>query len=145
MWEQADWNTRTHQNDGGKRQTTVASFKTRSFSCPCTVTLVYWRENNRHEQCDNTTRVTQNARNIKPGHWSFLGPEDEDLWYGSLTNKPDGQWDANSGDYDTRIRQERTLCILVLISIVRRRAGSVAEENRFDSLQCKKRVLRRCS
>ena len=51
--------------------------------------IVFWKKNNKNECCDSATRVAQYAQNFKPGHWSFLGLEEEDTWYGSLINKLD--------------------------------------------------------
>ena len=71
--------------------------------------------------CDNARRVAKYAPQFQPGHWSFLGLGDEDMWYGSLINKLNEN-ELNGEEFDTRIRQEWALCIQVLISIVERRA-----------------------
>ena len=39
-------------------------------------------------------RVAQFAENFKPGQRSFLGPGDEERWYGSLIKKPHGEWNS---------------------------------------------------
>ena len=56
----------------------------------------YWRTSNRNECCDNAPRVAQYILTFKPGHWSFLGRGDENNWYGSLANKPDGEGDSTT-------------------------------------------------
>ena len=61
------------------------------FMSMCTDS-VYWKQNNRNDCCDNATRAAQHAQNFKPGHWSSLGPGDEDKWYRSLINKLTGKW-----------------------------------------------------
>ena len=56
--------------------------------------IEYWKKNNRNECCDSAKRVAQFAQNFKPGQWSFLDPGDEETWYGSLIDKPHGEWNS---------------------------------------------------
>ena len=58
--------------------------------------IVYCTRNNKNECCDNATCVAQYAQNFKPRHWFFLGPGDENKWYGSFINKPDGKWNSTA-------------------------------------------------
>ena len=46
--------------------------------------------------CDNARRVAQFAENFKPGELSFLASGNEEKWYGSLINKPDGEWNSTA-------------------------------------------------
>ena len=54
-------------------------------------------QNGNAEKCkENATHVASLARDIEPGRWSFLGPGDEKLWYGSLTHKPEGKGNSTA-------------------------------------------------
>ena len=41
------------------------------------------------------------------GHWSFLGPGSEKEWYGTYSDKPDGDWDKNGWGNDDWILRSR--------------------------------------
>ena len=70
----------------------------------------------------NAIRVLSYAKDFEPGRWSLLGLGDEEKWYGSLIDKPLEDVELYSENYDTRIRQERTSSIQVLISTFTRLA-----------------------
>ena len=52
----------------------------------------------------NAIRVASFARDFEPGRRSFLGPGNEEKWYGSLIETPFGELELYSGDYDERVR-----------------------------------------
>ena len=57
---------------------------------------------------DNVTRTSVVtvlfAQNFEPVHLSFLGPGDEEEWYGSLIDKSSGEWNGMAEITDARIR-----------------------------------------
>ena len=57
--------------------------KTGSSSCQGTI-----------ERCEHNPQLVSNyARKIPRGRWSFLGPGSEKKWYGTYTDRPGGSWD----------------------------------------------------
>ena len=43
------------------------------------------------EKCiSNSEQVTDYAKRFSRGHWSFLGPGDDEKWYGTLSYTPEG-------------------------------------------------------
>ena len=45
---------------------------------------------------ENSSRVSGYAKKFLMGQWTFLGPGDEDKWYGTLTHKPNGEWNRKA-------------------------------------------------
>ena len=86
--------------------------------------LVCWKNDTENECCDSARRVAQQAQNFKPRLWPFLGPGDEEKWYGGLINKPDGERNLTA----MKMMQE------FLISIVERRV--LKRERGNDSVHC---------
>ena len=77
----------------GSRSTRRTS-RTVSYSCRCTTTCMVWTAKNNATMCDeNASRVSDNAKKFPMGYWTFLGPEDENRWYGTLTYELNGDWD----------------------------------------------------
>ena len=44
----------------------------------------------------NSVTVANYARRFLLGRWSFLGPGSEKKWYGTCSDKPDGEWDMTA-------------------------------------------------
>ena len=58
---------------------------------------IAWRENGNKEKCaQNTFEVAKYPRRFPCGRWSFLGPGSEKTWYGTYSDKPDGNWDRTA-------------------------------------------------
>ena len=53
-------------------------------------------EENFKKCVSNSTEVQACAHRFPKGHWSFLGPETEEKWYGTHTYKPEGQWNRSA-------------------------------------------------
>ena len=69
--------------------------QTGSSSCQCTTTL--YGKNKETEKCEyNSLTVANYGRRFPRGRWSFLGLGPEKKWYGTYTDKPDGDWDRTA-------------------------------------------------
>ena len=56
-----------------------------------------WRERGNTEKCEmNSVTVENCARRFLLGRWSFLGLGSEKKWYGTYSDKLDGDWDKTS-------------------------------------------------
>ena len=56
---------------------------------------IAWTKNGHSDVCISKAReVRYYAKEFQRGHWSFLGPGDEEKWYG--TCKPEGKWDQQA-------------------------------------------------
>ena len=44
----------------------------------------------------NAHEVANYARRFPRGHWSFLGPGSDKMWYDTYSDKPDGVWDKSA-------------------------------------------------
>ena len=74
----------------------LSSSKEGPSSCQCTTTFV-WRERGNTEKCIvNSVTVANYARRFLLGRWSFFGPGSEKKWYGTYSDKPDGDWDKTA-------------------------------------------------
>ena len=51
-----------------------------------------WREQVNTEKCEKKVTVVNYARRFPHGHWSYLGLGSEKKWYGTHSDKPDGDW-----------------------------------------------------
>ena len=59
---------------------------------------IVWGERRNTEKCImNSDTVANYARRFLLGRWSFLGPGSEKKWYGTYSDKPDGDWDKTAG------------------------------------------------
>ena len=59
---------------------------------------IVWRERGNKENCiANSVKITERARKFPQGRWSFLEPGSAKKWYGTHTQKPDGEWDKTAG------------------------------------------------
>ena len=59
---------------------------------------INWRQNRYEVACrQNSTGVASFAEDFEPGRWPFLGPGDEEKWYGSLVTKPGWKWNSTAG------------------------------------------------
>ena len=55
---------------------------------------IFWKERGNTEKCImNSVAVANYARRFLLGRWSFLGPGSEKKWFGTYSDKPDGDWD----------------------------------------------------
>ena len=45
---------------------------------------------------EDSVKVSNYARRFPLGRWSFLGPGSEKEWYGTYSDKPDGDWDKTA-------------------------------------------------
>ena len=58
---------------------------------------IVWGEPGNTEKCENNSvTVANNARRFPRGRWSFLGPGSEKKWYGTHSDKADGDWDKTA-------------------------------------------------
>ena len=58
---------------------------------------IVWRERGNTEKCEkNSVEVATYTRRFTRGHWSFLGPGSEKKWYGTCSDKPDGDLDRTA-------------------------------------------------
>ena len=58
---------------------------------------IVWGEQGNTEKCEqNSVTVANDARRFTLGRWSYLGPGSEKKWYGTYSDKPDGDWDKTS-------------------------------------------------
>ena len=58
---------------------------------------IVWGERGYTEKCImNSVTVAHYARRFLLGRWSFLGPGSEKKWYGTYSDKPDGDWDKTA-------------------------------------------------
>ena len=56
-----------------------------------------WTKRRNKENCfANALRVIEYARSFTQGHWSFLEPGSQKKWYGTYSDKPDGDWDKTA-------------------------------------------------
>ena len=44
----------------------------------------------------NSEKVKEYAKRFLQGHWTFLGPENEKKWHGTLPYTPEGKWDSTA-------------------------------------------------
>ena len=55
---------------------------------------ISWGSRDNKVECEsNTNRVSQYARRIVAGEWSFLGLGSEKKWYSISEDGPQGEWD----------------------------------------------------
>ena len=56
-----------------------------------------WTEEGNHDECfSSSENVKDFAKKIPLGHWSFLGPGEQEKWYGTHNYKPEGQWNTTA-------------------------------------------------
>ena len=67
----------------------LSSSKTGSTSCQCTTTL-YGENKETQKSGGKSVTVANYARRFPLGRWSFLGPGLEKNWFGTYSDKPDG-------------------------------------------------------
>ena len=54
---------------------------------------IQWAKKDNTETCwHNAKEVTAFATQFKPGHWCFLGPASEKMWWNGHLNEPQRQW-----------------------------------------------------
>ena len=58
---------------------------------------IVWREQGNTEKCEKISIIVANyARKFPLGRWSFWEPGSEKKWYGTYSDKPDGDWDKTA-------------------------------------------------
>ena len=56
-----------------------------------------WTQHKNSDVClSNAREASDYAKEFQRGHWSFLGPGDEEKWYGTCNYKPEGKWDQHA-------------------------------------------------
>ena len=60
-------------------------------SCQCSMTSILTKKGNSEICISNSEQVKNYAKRFSRGHWSFLGPGDEEKWFGTHTYKPEGK------------------------------------------------------
>ena len=90
---------------------------------------IVWGEQGNTEKCENNSVTVANyARRFPRGRWSFLGPGSEKKWYGTYSDKPDGDWDETA---------ERMMLIFSCSSHLKFRATNALE--RGEELRSKEK------
>ena len=52
-----------------------------------------WTQKHNEDICgQNSSRVSAHVKSFPTGCWTFLGPGDEEKWYGTLSRKPEEKW-----------------------------------------------------
>ena len=55
---------------------------------------IIWGIKDIEKECiTNSTLVSLFAKGFPAGHWSFLGPGSETMWYSTCNERPQGEWD----------------------------------------------------
>ena len=86
-----------------------------------------WTKKNLKTVCPIRIRITQKKR-FPRGHWSCLCPREEDKWYGTHNNKPQGKWHIAAGAGESKQAPgNRTQCFEAL------RHSCVTPENAIES------------
>ena len=63
-----------------------------------------WNTND--ENCvSNAEKVKNYAKRFLEGHWTFLGPDSEEKWYGSSKHAQKGQWNCTADKMIQRIKE----------------------------------------
>ena len=58
---------------------------------------IFWWDKGNTEKCEKySVTVANYAHRFPLGRWSFLGPGSEKKWYGTYSDKPDGDWDKTA-------------------------------------------------
>ena len=56
-----------------------------------------WTQKGNSAECFSISEKVRNYAKMFPrGHWSFLGPGEEETWYGTHTYKPEGKWNTTA-------------------------------------------------
>ena len=56
-----------------------------------------WTKKENSKEClSNSEKVKNYAKRFPPARWSFLGPGDEDKWYGTHKYKLEGKWNITA-------------------------------------------------
>ena len=53
----------------------------------------------------NREKAKEYAKRFLQGHWTFLGPGDEEKWYGTLAYSPEGKWDSAASQMVERFKE----------------------------------------
>ena len=73
----------------------IEKFMKGSSSCQCTTTF-HGENEETQKRVSKSVTVANYARRFPLGCWSFLGPGSEKKWYGTYSDKPDGDWDKTA-------------------------------------------------
>ena len=65
-----------------------------------------WKKNGNSAECIWTSKhVSDYAKEFPRGHWSFLGPGNEEKWYGTYAHKPEGTRDQQGNQTIDQFQQ----------------------------------------
>ena len=65
-----------------------------------------WTKNGHSGECiSNSEQVRDYAKKFQQGHWSFLGPGNEEKWYGTYAYKQEGKWDQQANHMIKQFQQ----------------------------------------
>ena len=106
---------------------------------------INWSHNKNENGCrPNAIRVASFAKAFKPGRWSFLGRENEEMLYGNLIEQPLGKWNSTAEIMMQEFAESGHPGVLVLVSIVNKRRAQVREVDDLRSITPQTQVPRRC-
>ena len=75
---------------------------------------VYVQRHRLHEEWklqgffSNSAMARDYAKRFPLGHWSFLGPGEEEKWYGTQNDRPEGQWNSSADVMVLQFLRQRT-------------------------------------
>ena len=81
------------QRDLNVRQTNPEQFEGRILFMSMFNDIDWTQKGNSSDCLSNSEKIKKHATRFPRGHWSFLGPREENKWYGMHTYKPEGKWD----------------------------------------------------
>ena len=65
-----------------------------------------WTKNGNSAECvSNSKQVSDYAKEFPRGHWSFLGPGNEEKWFGTYAHKPEGKWHQQANQMIDQFQQ----------------------------------------
>ena len=80
--------------------------KIESSACQCSMISYGQRKEILNKQCiSNSEEVKNYAKRFSRGHWTFIGPADEENWYGTLKCTLEGKWDSTATQMVERFRE----------------------------------------
>ena len=98
--------------------------------------IAWARKDGHHTECIlNAREVSDHAKKFQRGHWSFLAPGDEEKWYGTCVNKPDGKWDQQANQM-IELFAQRGHPVFRGMSALNTRNFEAKTRTTHDSLHC---------
>ena len=74
----------------------LSNLQTGSSSCQCSTASIGQQKETMKFVFRIEKRSKRYAKRFLQGHWTFLGPGDEQKWYGTLPETPEGKWDSTA-------------------------------------------------